>query len=104
MRLPAQSDSPYAAELAIEVDQLVGCFFWWDGADRAKRRMYHGQVAAKLEGGYYLLKFDGAEELPRGLFEVVHLERIAGEAWSIFEGREHLQEALGHTVDTSEYE
>lgn len=82
---------PYTVDLTLELEGLVGCWFWRD-IDNAK--IYHGIITASLEGGYYMLRFDDNEALPSGVHEVVNIERMARECWSIFEHEAQLRAAL----------
>lgn len=86
-------DLPYEA-LQI-VDPLTGMYFWWDEAPTAKRRVYHGQVAASLEGGYYLLAFAPCDELPKGVYEIVHVSIMTEQAWSFFQPEGDYLAAMG---------
>lgn len=85
MTLPDLSRLELVEMPEIQLDRLVGCFFWWDGAPTAKRRIYHGRIVASLEGGYYLLKFDSSEHLPDGVHEIVHVSTMTEHSWSFFQ-------------------
>ncbi len=75
-------------------DQLAEMYFWWDRADRAKRRFYHGRIIGSLDGGFYLIAFDRSDELPTGLHEVVHVSTMVEDNWSFYRKREDMCAAI----------
>ena len=99
VRLPSAevrgaADAPAVMELSWELDSLIGCWFWFDNADPHLKKVYHGLIVGSPVAGYFLLKFDDADALPSGVHEIVSIERIASEAWSIFEREDELRAAL----------
>ena len=86
---------PELPELSeVILDHLTGMYFWWDAAPTAKRRVYHGRVAASLEGGYYLLDFAPCDELPRGLHEITHVATMTEQTWSFFRTEDELTDYM----------
>ncbi len=73
---------------------LVGLRFWWDGAPRTKRAMYHGLIVESLDGGYYLLWFDEADVVPTGLHEIVHISTMVDYNWSFYRTTNELAAAM----------
>lgn len=74
---------------------MVGLWFWYDEAEPRVKALYHGQVAAEVAPGWFLLRFDDADALPDGAMEVVGVDRMAAERWVFFEHERELREALG---------
>ena len=85
-------DGSLEYDLSVELDSIVGCWFWWDNP--SMRGVYHGVITGSLDGGYYLLRFDDSDDLPSGVHEVINIERIAAECWSLFESEGDLRKAL----------
>ena len=83
------------AETAPPWSSLLGRWFWWDEAPAPNTRAaFHGQFTADLGMGYYLVRFDAHERLAPGVQETVHIERIAGERWSVFDSADELRIAM----------
>lgn len=77
------------------MDSLLGRWFWHDEAQGAAREFYCGEFVADLGMGCYLVRFLPDERIRKGTQELVHIERIMTERWSIFDGEEALREAMG---------
>lgn len=94
-------DDNAAPEFIAIPDPLVGMYFWWDDAPRAKKRFYHGHVAAALDGGYYLLRFAASDDLPSGLHEIVHVATMTEEAWSFYRTEAEYAAAVERVSDAA---
>jgi hypothetical protein len=68
--------------------------WFWNDADMAKSKVYHGQIVMALPDDHYLVRFDESDLLPFGVHEVVHLGRIRDECWSLFVTEQELRKAL----------
>ena len=79
---------------------LTGLWFWWDTAPPTKKRLYHGQIRATIDG-YVLLCFAPHPDLPKGVFELVHISRIAEDVWSLFATEDDYKAALAGGDDDS---
>lgn len=93
MTLP-EFAAPESENIYQVLDHLTGMYFYWDTAPRTKRDIYHGRVAASLEGGYYLLEFALSDQLPEGVHEIVHLATMADQTWSFYRTETEYQAAL----------
>ncbi len=77
------------------MDSLLGRWFWHDEAQAPEREFYCGEFVADIGMGCYLVRFLPHEKIREGTQELVHIERIIGERWSIFDTEEALREAMG---------
>lgn len=101
-RSAAIDPEPLAEQMVHVLDHLAGMYFWWDAAPRPKRDVYHGRVAASLDGGYYLLEFAPHDKLPAGVHEVAHVATMADQAWSFYRVEaEYLAALSGGTTDAA---
>lgn len=98
---PADASVTPGLETYQVLDHLTGMFFWWDSAPISKKRVYHGRVAASLEGGYYLLEFAASDQLPEGVHEIVHLATMVDQAWSFYRTEAEYRAALAGGTDDS---
>ena len=76
-------------------DSLLGRWFWHDEAQMPAREFYCGQFVADLGMGCLLARFLPHEKIRPGTQEVVHVEAIVSERWSIFDTEQELMEAMG---------
>ena len=77
------------------VDSLVGMWFVWDTAPPTKRDLYHGRIAASLDGGYYLLEFSPHDKLPAGVHEIAHVATMTDQTWGFYSTEAEYRAALG---------
>ena len=84
--------------MAVRDGGLFGRWFWYDEAEPPLREVFHGQFVSNLGDGYWLVRFSPSPRLRPGTQEVVHIQTVSTESWTICDNEDQRRKAMAHGV------